>query len=374
MRRRRPRDAAMKVGRAVSPVACETACRSPAGRTAVAVLRDIVKTGGAGVVLAGLSLSLERGSLTTVVARRGAGRSTLAAIVAGHRLADSGQVNVAGRVAPFVGHHGGFGVSGSVERDLALRAAACGVATRPYVRAVAACLGPVLGHGSRWLGSPFDALAPRSRLGLVHAAGWLMPADLYIADGPALPAEPRLAACLRPVLERARRRGAVLWLTAGMRELRHLHPDRLLLLDRGRLSPLADIEAAAAWMSGVDTPRAPAALPVLAPRGARAASQRSAPPRASAPSPALPGAVTKAAKEPALSHDPAPVLVLTEPLPPREGPQAPGPTSPSPVDPESGRVPPDETAARAQGRCLIATMRAGARRAALDRSGRGGPD
>lgn len=209
-------------------------------------------TGAGRAVLAGISLVLRRGDLTAVIARRGAGRSTLAAILAGQRLPDRGTVSIAGRNAPLVGHFAGFGLSGSVERDLALRAAAAGIDSAAYLRAVVAMLAPVLGGGG-WVTGPFEALPPPARIGLLHAAGWAMPADLYIADGPLLPAEPRLARCLRPVLAAARRRASVLWLTAGTRGFRRLGPDRILRLEDGALIPVPDVDTACRWLDGTGT-------------------------------------------------------------------------------------------------------------------------
>ncbi|MEO1530985.1 MAG: ATP-binding cassette domain-containing protein, partial [Pseudomonadota bacterium] len=129
-------------------------------------------------VLQGASGVFRQGELTAILGKRGAGRTTLAAILAGQRLADAGRVWRSGSVAPLVGHSAGFGATGSIRRDLGLRAAAAGLCGRRFAAAVAAELGaPAL------LDRSFERLEGPSRAALCHAAAWLVPADIYIADG-----------------------------------------------------------------------------------------------------------------------------------------------------------------------------------------------
>ncbi|MEL6335595.1 MAG: ATP-binding cassette domain-containing protein [Pseudomonadota bacterium] len=316
-------------------------------------------------VLDRLSLSLSHGTLCAIIGRRGAGRSTLAAIAAGRRLPRGGRVERAGRLAPLVGHSGGFGVTGSVARDLALRAAACGVSSEGYVAAIAGALDGVLrrlrGERAGWLTRRFEDLLPVERLGLLHAAAWAMPADLYIADGPLLPQHPALSAALMPALRRARTNGAVLWLSAGVTQLRAAEPDMLVGLSEGRLRALGGLEEAQAFI----TQRA-----ALAP--SRSVNRPIAPrrpmqPRAEALARTLQMAKTASVEEVA-------PLLLSDPIDARRSAVVPQTASrvtaggvvadlePKPAAPSTA-PPADETQPTvAPGLCLITEMRRGAAR------------
>lgn len=206
-------------------------------------------------VLSDLSLDLPARGLTVVLGRRGAGRSTLAAIATGQRLPDRGRVSRAGMVAPGIGAAHGFGLTGMVERDLALRAASAGLDSASYCAAVAALL-----PEPEALSLPFRRAGAGTRGILLFAAAYIVPAALYVADGPLLPSSPSEADAVAPLLERARREAAVLWLSAGVSQLRAMAPERILLLEDGRLRALSGLEEAIA----VFQPRTHAARPVKA--------------------------------------------------------------------------------------------------------------
>ncbi|MEM9762204.1 MAG: ATP-binding cassette domain-containing protein [Pseudomonadota bacterium] len=210
------------------------------GAAAIAAL-GLTKHYAGKPVLRGASGVFRRGELTAILGKRGAGRTTLSAILAGQRLADGGRVWRGGSVAPLVGHSAGFGATGSIRRDLGLRAAAAGLCGRRFAAAVAAELGaPAL------LDRSFERLEGPSRAALCHAAAWLVPADIYIADGALTPNVGPGAEAIAARLAERRQHAAVIWLTAGVTSLRAVAPDRILLLEQGMLRPLADIEEAIA--------------------------------------------------------------------------------------------------------------------------------
>ncbi|MEO0427784.1 MAG: ATP-binding cassette domain-containing protein [Pseudomonadota bacterium] len=209
-----------------------------ANPAAIAAL-NLVKRHAGRSVLAGASAVFRRGELTAILGRRGAGRTTLASILAGQRMADAGRVWRSGTIAPLVGHSAGFGATGSVRRDLSLRAAASGLDGRYFARAVAAEL-----DDARILDRPFERLEGADRTALCHAAAWLVPASVYIADGGLLPSAGPGADAMAARLAQRRRDATVIWLSAGVSTLRAMAPDRILLLEAGTLRPLADIAEA----------------------------------------------------------------------------------------------------------------------------------
>ncbi|MEM6357526.1 MAG: ATP-binding cassette domain-containing protein [Pseudomonadota bacterium] len=209
-----------------------------ASPAAIAAL-NLVKRHAGRSVLAGASAVFRRGELTAILGRRGAGRTTLASILAGQRMADAGRVWRAGAVAPLVGHSAGFGATGSVRRDLGLRAAASGLDGRYFACAVAAEL-----DDARILDRPFERLEGADRAALCHAAAWLVPASVYIADGGLVPSAGPGADAMAARLAQRRRDATVIWLSAGVSTLRAMAPDRILLLEAGTLRPLADIAEA----------------------------------------------------------------------------------------------------------------------------------
>lgn len=211
----------------------------------VLALDGVVKGAQGARVLDRACATFRRGALTAVVSHRGAGRSTLAALLDGRRLPDAGRVRRLGVVAPVVGTANGLGLAGRLDRDLGLRAAGWGLDARAYRAAVVEATLAATGLAPD-LARPFERLDPLMRRTITHVAAWLVPADAYVVDAPLLPGEAALAAVLRPMIEAARREAAVVWLTAAPGALRAAAPDAILALEGGRLSPLADAEAAVA--------------------------------------------------------------------------------------------------------------------------------
>ncbi|MEL6768283.1 MAG: ATP-binding cassette domain-containing protein [Pseudomonadota bacterium] len=210
-------------------------------KQAVIAALGVVKHYAGKPVLGGASAVFRRGELTAILGRRGSGRTTLAAVLAGQRLPDAGRVWYGGRIAPLIGHSAAFGATGNIRRDLGLRAAAAGLNGRRFAEAVAAEIGdPAV------LDRSFERLEGPARAALCHAAAWLVPADVYIADGGLVPSSGPGAGALAERLAARRKDAAVVWLTAGVTSLRAMAPDRLLLLENGLLRPLADIEEAIA--------------------------------------------------------------------------------------------------------------------------------
>ncbi|MEM7527889.1 MAG: ATP-binding cassette domain-containing protein [Pseudomonadota bacterium] len=222
-----------------SSAASETTSDTDAPAEPLLIAEGIFKSYGRQRTLNGISVSFGRGELTAILGARGAGRTSLAAILAGQRLPDAGRVWRGGRVAPLIGNSAAFGVTGSVGRDLALRAAAAGIDGPRLAAAVAAFAG-----GPRILARPFERAGAVERTALLNAAAWLTPAEIYLADGPLMPGKGPLADALTPFLEDARKRAAVVWLTAGVSHLRAVAPDRILLLEKGQLERLPCIDTA----------------------------------------------------------------------------------------------------------------------------------
>ena len=129
-----------------------------AGRTAagaVLQVRDVRKTYGDRVALAGVDLDVGAGTILGLVGPNGAGKTTLVSIVAGLRRADAGAVRVAGcdvvadatRARALIGlapQDTGVYLSLSVRDNLAYFAGLAGLrrrARRARVESVAAALG-----------------------------------------------------------------------------------------------------------------------------------------------------------------------------------------------------------------------------------------
>ncbi|NOG48255.1 MAG: ATP-binding cassette domain-containing protein [Chloroflexi bacterium] len=69
-------------------------------------LRNITKRFGALVANDAISLTLDSGQIVGVLGENGAGKSTLMKIISGYQPADSGQVWLDGRRAPYTTPHG----------------------------------------------------------------------------------------------------------------------------------------------------------------------------------------------------------------------------------------------------------------------------
>jgi energy-coupling factor transporter ATP-binding protein EcfA2 len=203
--------------------------------------RGITRSYGRSEVLAGVDLDLRAGECVVILGRRNSGKSVLARILAGLILPDAGHVDAPEGIAPLVGVATGFAQTGTLERDLALRAAAVGLETSDLVAAAT----DLLDDPAR-LDQPFGKLDAMNRATIVFGASYLVPAGVYIADGTPVPIQPGPREVVGPLFEDARERAAVLAFAASVTGLRELAPDRILLLENGRLQPLAGLDEAIA--------------------------------------------------------------------------------------------------------------------------------
>ncbi|MEL6264456.1 MAG: ATP-binding cassette domain-containing protein [Pseudomonadota bacterium] len=280
-------------------------------------LEGVAKRRGGVGVLRAVDLDVAAGECVAIVARRGAGRSTLASILTGQRLPDRGRLWRTGPAAPPVGQPCGLGTTGHVERDLALRAAAWGLDSGSYTAAVVDAIArlPAFagGQGMRarraLLARPFDQAPAPARAVLVHAAALCVPAPLYVADGPVLPGEAGAAAAVAPLFDLARGRSGVVALLAGASQLRRTAPDRVLWLVEGRLAALPDVEAGIAALEGrlsLAAERSVAARPAPARPDAAPPTVGDAASASRSRGEARPGAAVPAAPEPTAKARPRP--------------------------------------------------------------------
>jgi energy-coupling factor transporter ATP-binding protein EcfA2 len=198
------------------------------------VLDGVVKRAGRRVVIEGASARFHPGELTAVRGPRGAGKTTLARLLAGHTHADSGRLRRAGTPAPLVGAATGFQSGAPVLRGLELRASAYGLDFRGFADAIGALL-----ENPGALTQDFGRLVGRDRSVVVFAASYLIPAPIYVIDGSPLPVDAALRAKLRPLFLAARRRAAVIWIADEKARVDVWKPERLYRLTAGALHPEA---------------------------------------------------------------------------------------------------------------------------------------
>lgn len=202
-------------------------------------LEQIAKTDGDDLVLSEVSAEFQRGEMTVILGGRGSGLGALGALIAGQRLPDRGRVWRGGVVAPPVGVPWGFGVAGTVERDLALRAAAFGLDTGDYVGAIAALL-----DRPQVLHLPFAELPAQARYTVVFAASYLIPADIYVIDGAPVPITTGAWGEIEALFGAIRADSAVIWLAGGVSLLRRFEAERFATLKDGRLTLHRDKDSA----------------------------------------------------------------------------------------------------------------------------------
>lgn len=201
-----------------------------AGGEVVAALSGVVKRLGSRTVLAGVDAAFRRGTLTLIRGERGSGRTTLARILTGQTLPTAGAVGRTGPAAPLIGSSDVFSTGGSAIEALDFRAAAHGLATGPYVAAVARLM-----PDPEALRAPFGRLTGLERQVLLFAASWLIPADLYVSDGALAPTAPAVRRRIEPLVAAARVRAAVVWIAEARAAARDADPDAERFLEDGRL-------------------------------------------------------------------------------------------------------------------------------------------
>lgn len=220
------------------------------GRAAGAVLRleGVAKSLGGHAVLREVSGAFHAGEMTVILGGRGSGKTTLAGLIAGQRVPDRGTVWRGGVAAPPAGAAWGFGGTVSVERDLALRAAAYGLDSADYIAEVAALL-----PRRDVLHQPFERLTGAARLMVIYGSCYLIPSAILVVDGTPIPNTHGMWGGLEALFQAARRRAAVVWISAGVTYLRRFEPERHATLRDGLLVHHPDLRAALAAFAEDDT-------------------------------------------------------------------------------------------------------------------------
>lgn len=202
-------------------------------------LRGLSKSYGRKRVLDGIEGRFALGEVTAILGQRASGKSTLARILFGQHLPDRGEVLLRGLMGPPIGLGLGFGTTGTIERDLGLRAAAYGIETGDFIQAVAGLL-----DDPRIIEKPYERADNMTRILLNFAAAYLVPADIYVADGALMPTDPQARPRIEPLVEATRQRAAIVWFTSGATFLRFVQAERHALLHEGRLTWLTGLEEA----------------------------------------------------------------------------------------------------------------------------------
>jgi ABC-2 type transport system ATP-binding protein len=207
-------------------------------------VRDVRKTYGDRVALAGVDLDVGAGTILGLVGPNGAGKTTLVSIVAGLRRADAGAVRVAGcdvvadatRARALIGlapQDTGVYLSLSVRDNLAYFAGLAGLrrrARRARVESVAAALGlaDLLDRQAAQL-SGGERRRVHTAMALVHEP------PLALLDEPTTGADVRTRAEILAMVRRLAARGsAVVYSTHYLHEIEDLGAD-VAVIDRGRI-------------------------------------------------------------------------------------------------------------------------------------------
>lgn len=203
----------------------------PGSGSVAATLEGVSKRVGGKRVLDTVSCSFREGELTLIRSPRGAGKTALARLLIGQTWPDAGSVTRSGP-ASLVGGTLGFLPNAPARRGLDLIAAAFGLDAAALAEAVGALM-----DDPEALALPFSRLGGRNRTGLLFGAGWLVPAALYVCDGPPLPSDATAQERLAPLFQDARCRAAVVWIADEAAKPTLHRPDRLLRLEGGKLQP-----------------------------------------------------------------------------------------------------------------------------------------
>jgi len=170
------------------------------------------------------------GELCAVIVRSDEERHLLARVLAGQHTVDCGDVLRASMPAPLIGSNWGFNPADRVVSELWLRAAAHGLDAKSYVSAVSSLL-----DDSAVLHGPYGKLSAMDRALIVYGSAYLVPSDIYVAEGRLLPEDPSIRARLEPLLEDIRHRAAVIFLASRMADCEEFLPERTAILSAGKL-------------------------------------------------------------------------------------------------------------------------------------------
>lgn len=200
-------------------------------------LERVTKSDGRKLILSDLSARFSTGELTAIVGARGCGKSLLLRVISGQRVPDSGHVVLSGPPAPQVAAGWALHTAGSLERGLGMIAAAYGIQTKSYVAAVASLL-----DDPTVLTKPFKEVPGVDRSLVMYACSYLVPAEVYLADGSLLPNAPHLRARLEPLFLDLRARATVILVTHDPLVARRNDANRFAILSRGKLRFFPDLD------------------------------------------------------------------------------------------------------------------------------------
>jgi hypothetical protein len=181
-------------------------------------------------ILDGVTAVFLRGTLTQIRARQEVVRNTLGRLLCGQIVPDTGRVHMPGLPAPKVGAPWGFMPETPVTLGLVLRAAAHGIELGDYVAALAALM-----DDPGALRQPFAELTEPDRSMVLYASALLLPAGLYVLEGPPLSHMENVQTRLGPLLASRRAAAAMVWITDEKMPANLAQPDRILGFRQGRL-------------------------------------------------------------------------------------------------------------------------------------------
>jgi ABC-type ATPase with predicted acetyltransferase domain len=188
----------------------------------------VVKRVGGKTVLRDLTIDFHIGEITLVRGDRGSGKTTLARMFSGQTWPDAGSLIRVGPVAPLIGSMWGFSPDVPIRHALARRAAGYGVSVAHYEEAIRALLDRRSG-----LDGLFRQITGLDRTIMLFASTWLLPAAIYVTDGPPTPSDERARARIAPLLEDARRRAAVIWIADTAASPSRIKAERVATIARG---------------------------------------------------------------------------------------------------------------------------------------------
>lgn len=201
------------------------------GAGAVALsLEGVDKRVGGKMALRGLTAQFHAGEITLIRGERGSGKSTLARMLAGQTSPSAGRIARAGLPAPLIGSLWGFSPDVPVRHALLRRAAAYGVSGPDYEEAIRALLDRRGG-----LDGLFRQITGLDRTVMLFAAAWLLPAPVYVSDGPLAPSDERARSRIQPLIEDARGRAAVIWIADVAASPAKMKVERVARIERGGL-------------------------------------------------------------------------------------------------------------------------------------------
>jgi ABC-2 type transport system ATP-binding protein len=206
---------------------------------AAVVVSDLVKRYGSTMAVAGLSLTVERGSVTAVLGPNGAGKTTTLEICEGYRHQDTGIVRVLGldprsdarALRPRIGvmlQSGGVYPGARAEEMLrhVARLHAYPLPVEPLVRRLG------LGSAGR---TPYRRLSGGQRQRLALAMAVVGRPELVFLDEPTAGLDPQARRATWDLVEELRASGVTVVLTTHLMDEAERLADRVVIVDHGRV-------------------------------------------------------------------------------------------------------------------------------------------